>query len=317
MVKCFELLPTTKIYVAGHYGLVGSAIWRALEQRGFHNLVGYRSKELDLRDSAAVEFFFQQQQPEVVFLAAAKVGGIQANHLYPAEFISDNLRIQVNVIDAARRHGVKKLLFLGSSCIYPKFATQPIQESSLLTGLLEPTNDSYAIAKIAGVMQIQANRRQFAVPFISAMPTNLYGLNDNFDLQNSHVLPALMRKIHEAKVSNQPEVVIWGTGTPLREFLHVDDLAAASLLLLEYYDDPMPINIGVGEDLSILELATLIARVIGYTGRLVFDTSKPDGTPRKLLDVARLRELGWKPQITLEDGIRMTYHWYTTECQYG
>jgi GDP-L-fucose synthase len=299
-----------KIYVAGHHGLVGSAIWRALEARGYKNLIGRRSSELDLRDPSAVDVFFAQQRPEYVFLAAAKVGGIQANNTYPAEFISDNLRIQVNVIDAARRHAAAKLLFLGSSCIYPKFAPQPIQESSLLTGFLEPTNDSYAIAKIAGVLQIQANRRQYGVPFISAMPTNLYGPGDNFDLQNSHVLPALMRKIHEAKVTGAASVTVWGTGTPLREFLHVDDLADASITLVERYDDPAPINVGVGEDLSILKLAQLIALVVGYKGKLIFDTSKPDGTPRKLLDVTRLCALGWKARIGLEDGIRSTYQWY-------
>ena len=299
-----------KIYVAGHHGLVGSAIWRALEARGYKNLIGRRSSELDLRDPSAVDVFFAQQRPEYVFLAAAKVGGIQANNIYPAEFISDNLRIQVNVIDAARRHAAAKLLFLGSSCIYPKFAPQPIQESSLLTGLLEPTNDSYAIAKIAGVLQIQANRRQYGVPFISAMPTNLYGPGDNFDLQNSHVLPALIRKIHEAKINNESQVTVWGTGKPLREFLHVDDLANACIMLMECYDDAEPINVGVGEDLSILELAQMIARVIEYEGELVFDLSKPDGTPRKLLDVTRLQSLGWKARINLEDGIKDTYKYF-------
>jgi GDP-L-fucose synthase len=311
-----EVMPLeARIYVAGHHGLVGSAIWRALEARGYKKLIGRRSKELDLRDPAAVETFFAEQRPDFVFLAAAKVGGIQANNTYPAEFISDNLRIQVNVIDAARRHGTTKLLFLGSSCIYPKFAPQPIQESSLLTGLLEPTNDSYAIAKIAGVLQIQANRRQYGVPFISAMPTNLYGPGDNFDLQNSHVLPALIRKIHEAKINGETQVTVWGTGKPLREFLHVDDLADASIVLMERYDDSAPINIGVGEDLSILELARMIARVIGYNGELVFDSSKPDGTPRKLLDVTRLHALGWKARISLEDGIRSTYQWYLKHAQ--
>ena len=298
-----------KIFVAGHNGLVGSAIWRALSNKGYVNLVGRRSSELDLRDSNAVELFFATQRPEYVFLAAAKVGGIQANSSYPADFISDNLRIQVNVIDAARNHDTKKLLFLGSSCIYPKFADQPIKESSLLTGLLEPTNDAYAIAKIAGVMQIQANRRQYGVPFISAMPTNLYGLRDNFDLKNSHVLPALIRKFHEAKVNMEPQVVVWGTGTPLREFLHVDDLADATLILMERYDDPNPINVGVGDDLTILELAQLISRIVGYSGELTFDSSKPDGMPRKLLDVTRINELGWKPKISLTEGVKKTYDW--------
>lgn len=299
-----------KIFVAGHNGLVGSAIWRALSNKGYVNLVGRRSSELDLRDSNAVELFFATQRPEYVFLAAAKVGGIQANSSYPADFISDNLRIQVNVIDAARSHDTKKLLFLGSSCIYPKFADQPIKESSLLTGLLEPTNDAYAIAKIAGVMQIQANRRQYGVPFISAMPTNLYGLRDNFDLKNSHVLPALIRKFHEAKVNMEPQVVVWGTGTPLREFLHVDDLADATLILMERYNDPNPINVGVGDDLTILELAKLISRIVGYSGELTFDSSKPDGMPRKLLDVTRINELGWKPKISLTEGVKKTYDWY-------
>lgn len=304
-----------KIFVAGHNGLVGSAIWRALSNKGYVNLVGRRSSELDLRDSNAVELFFATQRPEYVFLAAAKVGGIQANSSYPADFISDNLRIQVNVIDAARNHDTKKLLFLGSSCIYPKFADQPIKESSLLTGLLEPTNDAYAIAKIAGVMQIQANRRQYGVPFISAMPTNLYGLRDNFDLKNSHVLPALIRKFHEAKVNMEPQVVVWGTGTPLREFLHVDDLADATLILMERYDDPNPINVGVGDDLTILELAQLISRIVGYSGELTFDSSKPDGMPRKLLDVTRINELGWKPKISLTEGVKKTYDWYLEQMR--
>jgi GDP-L-fucose synthase len=302
-----------RIYVAGHNGLVGSAIWRALKARGYSNLIGRRSAELDLRDSNVVERFFDEQRPEYVFLAAAKVGGILANNTYPAEFISDNLRIQVNVIDAARRFGAKKLLFLGSSCIYPKFAPQPIQESSLLTGLLEPTNDSYAIAKIAGVLQIQANRRQYGVPFISAMPTNLYGPGDNFDLQNSHVLPALIRKFHEAKRDHTPQVVVWGTGTPLREFLYVEDLAEASLMLMERYDDPDPINLGVGEDISIRSLAELIAQVVGYTGEVMFDTSKPDGTPRKVLDVSRVNALGWQAQTPLKHGIERTYQWYLAQ----
>ena len=304
-----------KIFVAGHNGLVGSAIWRALTSKGYVNLLGRRSSQLDLRDSNAVELFFANQRPDYVFLAAAKVGGIQANSRYPADFISDNLRIQVNVIDSARRNDTKKLLFLGSSCIYPKFADQPIKESSLLTGLLEPTNDAYAIAKIAGVMQIQANRRQYGVPFISAMPTNLYGPGDNFDLENSHVLPALIRKFHAAKVSGDPQVVVWGTGTPLREFLHVDDLADATLLLMECYDDPNPINVGVGEDLTILELAQLISRIVGYSGRLIFDSNKSDGTPRKLLDTTRIGVLGWRPKISLTKGIESTYDWYVGQIQ--
>ncbi len=314
MTEAHPMPLEAKIFVAGHHGLVGSAIWRALEARGHTNLIGKRSAQLDLRDSRAVETFFGKERPEYVFLAAAKVGGIQANNTYPAEFISDNLRIQVNVIDAARRYGAAKLLFLGSSCIYPKYAPQPIQESALLTGLLEPTNDSYAIAKIAGVMQVQANRRQYGVPFISAMPTNLYGPGDNFDLQNSHVLPALMRKIHEAKTTEAPQVTIWGTGTPLREFLHVDDLAAASIMLMERYDDPAPINVGVGEDISILELARLIARAVGYTGKFVFDASKPDGTMRKVLDISRVKQLGWRPNISLFEGIVNTYSGYLDQA---
>lgn len=311
-----HLMPLgAKIFVAGHHGLVGSAIWRALQARDYSNLIGKRSAQLDLRDSSAVETFFAEERPEYVFLAAAKVGGIQANNRYPAEFISDNLRIQVNVIDAARRYDTKKLLFLGSSCIYPKFAPQPIQESSLLTGLLEPTNDSYAIAKIAGVIQVQANRRQYGVPFISAMPTNLYGPSDNFDLQSSHVLPALIRKIHEAKIDNASKVIVWGTGTPLREFLHVDDLAIATLMLMECYDDPSPINVGVGEDISILELARMIALIVDYNGELEFDSSKPDGTMRKLLDVSRIKQLGWKPRISLFEGIKSTYSGYLDQIR--
>jgi GDP-L-fucose synthase len=314
MDKVFTLQPNTKVYVAGHYGLVGSAIWRSLEQRGFQNLLGYRSKELDLRDPVAVRQMFAAQRPEVVFLAAAKVGGILANNTYPADFISDNLRIQVNVIDAAREFGVTRLVFLGSSCIYPKFATQPIAESSLLTGTLEPTNDAYAIAKIAGILQVQANRRQYGVSFVSAMPTNLYGPNDNFDPQHSHVLPALIRRFHEAKLNKSPSVTIWGTGTPRREFLHVDDLASAALMLLEQYDHADPINVGVGEDISIKELAQLVADVVGYEGTLEFDTTKPDGTPRKLLDVSRLFALEWRPQIQLRDGISSVYNWYTQKA---
>lgn len=289
---------------------MGSAVWRALVARGFSNLVGPRSGELDLRDEAAVEQFFTASKPEFVFLAAARVGGILANDTYPAEFLSDNLRIQLNVMDAAQRHGVKRLLFLGSSCIYPKFAEQPIREESLLTGALEPTNDAYAVAKIAGIYQVRSLRKQYGVSFISAMPTNLYGPGDNFDLKGSHVLPALLRKVHEAKERGSREVEVWGTGTPRREFLFVDDLADACLFLMEHYDSPEPINVGVGEDLSIRELAELIARVVGYQGEFVFDASKPDGTPRKLLDVSRLRELGWEPKVSLEEGIKRTYKWY-------
>jgi GDP-L-fucose synthase len=298
------------IYVAGHRGLAGSAIWRRLESQGFTNLVGAASSELDLRDRAAVFAFFKKVRPHVVIDAAARVGGIHANSAYPAEFLSDNLQIQVNVMDAANHVNVAHLIFLGSSCIYPKFADQPIKESSLLTGELEPTNDAYAIAKIAGIMQVQASRRQYGRTWISAMPTNLYGPGDNFHPTNSHVLPALIRRLHEAKEQNLPEVVIWGSGTPRREFLHVDDLASAVHFLLENYDSPDTINVGVGEDISIRELAELVARTVGYQGVLTQDTSKPDGTPRKLLDVSRLTELGWKASIPLEEGMAATYQWY-------
>lgn len=299
-----------RIYVAGHRGLAGSAIWRRLEAEGYTDLVGATSAELDLRDRDAVFAFLREQRPDVVIDAAARVGGIQANNTYPADFLSDNLQIQVNLMDAANDADVERLLFLGSSCIYPKFAEQPIKESSLLTGALEPTNDAYAIAKIAGIMQVQASRRQFDRRWISAMPTNLYGPGDNFHPANSHVLPALMRRIHEAKVAGEPQVVIWGSGTPRREFLHVDDLASASVFLLENYDSPDTINVGVGEDLSIRELAELLADVIGYEGELVQDTSKPDGTPRKVLDVSRLKDLGWEPRIGLREGIAETYAWF-------
>jgi len=300
------------VYVAGHGGLVGSAIWRHLENAGFTKLVGRRSAELDLRDRDAVRAFFADTRPAHVIDAAAKVGGILANNTYPAEFLSDNLRIQLNLLDAAHEVGVERFLFLGSSCIYPKFAPQPIQESSLLTGPLEPTNDAYAIAKIAGVMQVQAMRRQYGHAWISAMPTNLYGPGDNFDLRNSHVMPALMRRMHEAVENGDDTFTIWGTGTPRREFLHTDDLAAACLTLLERYDDPAPINVGTGVDVTIRELAERIAAVVGFTGRFVFDDSKPDGTPRKVLDVSRLRALGWEPAIDLADGVKQTYDWFRT-----
>src|SRR3954471_17665752 len=280
-----------RTYVAGHRGLVGGAILRRLEELGFTDLVTRTSSELDRRDPVAVEAFFADQRPETVVVAAAKVGGILANNSYPADFISANLRIQVNVLDAAARHGATKLLFLGSSGISPRFAPQPIREDSLLTGPLEPTNDAYAIAKIAGVLQVQALRRQYGVRYISAMPTNLYGPGDNFHPTNSHVLPGLIRRFHEAMEQGSASVTVWGTGTPRREFLHVDDLARACLFLLENYDEPEPINVGVGEDLSIRELAELVADVVGYEGALEFDTSKPDGTPRKLLDVGSLHGL--------------------------
>jgi GDP-L-fucose synthase len=300
-------------YVAGHGGLAGSAVWRELESRGFTNLIGRRSRELDLRERDATFRFFADTRPQVVVVAAAHVGGILANSTYPAEFLSDNLRIQVNVLDAARELAVQRLLFLGSSCIYPKLAEQPIRESALLTGALEPTNDAYAIAKIAGIMHVQALRREYGLHYISAMPTNLYGPNDNFDLQNSHVLPALIRRFDEARVSGADRVRIWGTGTPRREFLHVDDLARACLFLLENYDEPEPINVGTGIDLSIAELAELVADVVGFTGTIEQDGTKPDGAPQKLLDVSRLRGLGWNAQIGLREGIASTYAWYQAQ----
>ena len=306
----FGLDRHARVYVAGHRGLVGSAITRRLAADGFDRLLGRTSAELDLRDRAAVFAFFAEQRPDVVIVAAAKVGGIVANSTYPAEFLSDNLLIQVNVLDAARASGVDRLLLLGSSCIYPKFAPQPIPEAALLTGPLEPTNDAYAIAKIAGVLHVQALRRQYGVRYISAMPTNLYGPGDNFDLENSHVLPAMIRRLHEAKLAGAPAVRLWGTGSPCREFLHVDDLARAALHLLEHYDDPAPINVGVGEDVTIRELADLVAEVVGYAGFLEWDTSRPDGTPRKLLDVSRLHALGWQAEIGLKAGIASTYDWY-------
>jgi GDP-L-fucose synthase len=306
-----------RTYVAGHRGLVGGAVLRHLESTGFTDLVTRTSSELDLRDPVAVEAFFAEQRPATVVVAAAKVGGILANNTYPADFLSDNLRIQVNVLDAAARHGATKLLFLGSSCIYPKFAEQPIREDSLLTGLLEPTNDAYAIAKIAGVLHVQALRRQHGLHYISAMPTNLFGPGDNFDPNGSHVLPGLIRRFHEAAQTGAPSVTVWGTGTPRREFLHVDDLARACIHLLEHYDEPEPINVGVGEDLSIRELAEMVADVVGYEGTLEFDTSKPDGTPRKLLDVGKIHALGWKAQIDLRNGLESTYAWYRQQLAAG
>lgn len=308
MVSFMEL--DTKIYVAGHSGLAGSAIWRALQNRGYFNLIGSSSKELDLRDRDKVMHFIGSERPEVIIDAAARVGGILANNKFPAEFLSDNLRIQVNLIDAANEFETDKFLFLGSSCIYPKFAEQPITENSLLTGKLEETNDAYAIAKIAGIAQIQASRKQYNRSWISAMPTNLYGPGDNFHNSNSHVLPALLMRIHQAKMNDQKEVVIWGSGTPSREFLHVDDLADALLYILDNYDESEPINIGSGSEISIAELAKLIAKVVGYNGQLTQDTSKPDGTPRKLLDNSKLRNLGWEPKIPLDVGITETYSWF-------
>jgi GDP-L-fucose synthase len=303
----------SRVYVAGHRGLVGSAVWRHLVAEGFTDLVGRTSGELDLRDRDGVSAFFGDARPDVVVLAAAKVGGIMANSTRPADFLSDNLRIQVNVLDAAVEHRVSQLLFLGSSCIYPKLAPQPIREDSLLTGHLEPTNQAYAIAKIAGVLQVQALRGQHNLPFISAMPTNLYGPGDNFDLQNGHVLPAMIRRFHEAKLSGSSPVTLWGTGTPRREFLHVNDLARACLFLLEHYDEPEPINVGVGEDITVRELAETVARIVGYEGDLAWDASKPNGTPRKLLDVSKLTDLGWTPRISFEEGVRSTYEWFVEQ----
>jgi GDP-L-fucose synthase len=300
----------SKIFVAGHRGLVGSAILRRLQADGYNRLLTRTRQELDLTDRAAVSRFFAAERPDYVFLAAAEVGGIVANDQHPADMIRDNLLIQTHVIDAAWRHGVRKLLFLGSSCIYPKFASQPIREGSLLTGALEPTNDAYAVAKIAGITMCQAYRRQHGFNAIAAMPTNLYGPNDNFDLVTSHVLPALIRKFHEAKLSAAKTVTVWGTGTPRREFLHVDDLADACLFLMAHYDSAEIINVGAGKDIPIAELAALVGSVVGYTGELVFDTTKPDGTPRKLLDVSRMTALGWSPRISLRDGLATTYRWF-------
>ncbi len=304
-----------KIHVAGHGGMVGSAVWRAFEVRGYRNLVGRTSAQLDLRDRDATREFFAAERPEVVVDAAAKVGGIAANAASPAEFLSDNLRIQLNLIDAAAEFGVERLLFLGSSCIYPKFADQPIREEALLTGPLEPTNDAYAIAKIAGVMHIQAMRRQHGLHYISAMPTNLYGPGDNFDLETSHVMPAMIRRFHEAARSGLPSVTLWGTGSPRREFLHVDDLATACLMLLDRYDDPAPINVGVGEDLTIRELATMVAGIVGFEGAIEWDSGRPDGTPRKLLDTSKIEALGWSASVALEEGIAATWRWYLENAQ--
>ncbi len=305
-----ELDRAATFYVAGHRGLVGSAIVRRLERAGFANIVGRTSAELDLKDRDAVFEFFADARPRYVVLAAAKVGGILANNTYPVDFLSDNLRIQVNVLDAAREAQVERLLFLGSSCIYPKFAQQPIREESLLTGHLEPTNDAYAIAKIAGILHVQAVRRQYGLPWISAMPTNLYGPNDNFSPTGSHVLPALIRRYDEAVASGAQSVTNWGTGTPRREFLHADDMADACLHLLEHYDGPEQVNVGSGIDVTIGEIAETIGSVIGYTGVTEWDTTKPDGTPQKLLDVSKLAEAGWTSKISLQEGIERTVAWY-------
>jgi len=300
-----------KIYIAGHRGLVGSAILRRVQAEGFENLLLRTSGELDLRNQGQVAEFFKQEKPDYVFLAAARVGGILANNSYPAEFIYDNLAIQTNIIHHSYLNGVKKLLFLGSSCIYPKLAPQPMKEEHLLTGPLEPTNAPYAVAKIAGITMCQSYNRQYGTCYISAMPTNLYGPGDNFDLETSHVLPALIRKFHEAKVKNAQHVEIWGSGTPRREFLYVDDLADACLFLMQEYTDGEIINVGVGEDVTILELAGIVKEVVGFEGDIVMDRSKPDGTPRKLLNVEKINALGWKPRVTLQEGIKQVYRWYT------
>jgi len=303
-----------KIFVAGHRGMVGSAIVRWLESDGFNNLLTRDHSQLDLANESAVAKFFAEKRPTIVIVAAARVGGIKANDDFPVEFLLENLQIQNNVIHSAYESGVRKLLFLGSSCIYPKFAPQPIPETALLDGPLEPTNEAYAIAKIAGIKLCQAFSREYGANFISAMPTNVYGPNDNFDLETSHVLAALLRKAHEAKMRNDRKLIVWGTGKPRREFLHVDDLASACLLLLEKYDSPEIINVGCGEDVSIRELAELICDVVGFGGELAWDTTKPDGTPRKLLDINKLRALGWKPTITLRDGVAQTYQWFRANC---
>ena len=300
----------SRIYIAGHRGLVGSAIWRELERQGFTNLIGKTRSELDLLDSAAVEAFYAAEKPEYVFVAAAKVGGIAANNDRPAEFLFENLQIQNNLIHHAWRAKVKKLLFLGSSCIYPKMAPQPLKEEYLLTGPLEPTNEWYAVAKIAGLKMCQAYRRQYGCDFISAMPTNLYGANDNFDLQSSHVLPALIRKFHDAKISGAASVTCWGSGTPKREFLHADDLASACVHLMQTYSEEQFINVGSGTEITIKDLASLIAEIVGFKGEILWDTTKPDGTPRKLLDSSRMFALGWRPKIELSEGIRRVYEQY-------
>jgi GDP-L-fucose synthase len=320
-----NIFQDSKIYVAGHRGLVGSAIVRQLETGGCNNLLLRTRKELDLIDQSAVRSFFEEEHPEIVVLAAAKVGGILANSMYPGEFIYENLMIQANIIHWSQKTGVKRLLFLGSSCIYPKLAPQPLKEEYLLSGPLEPTNDAYAVAKIAGIKMCESYNRQFNTSYLSVMPTNLYGPEDNFDLEKSHVLPALVRKFHEAKKSGAPEVVVWGTGSPRREFLHVDDMAAACLYLLglpdQTYRDlvqnmkPCLINIGMGKDITIRELAELVKEIVGFRGQIIFDTDRPDGTPQKLLDISRMNKLGWKAKISLREGITGTYDWYKKRVQ--
>lgn len=317
MANELRLSQASGIFVAGHGGLVGSAIVRRLKARGCSNLLVRTHSELDLREQDAVDKFFRECRPEFVFLAAAKVGGILANSTHPAEFLRDNLAIQTNVIHSAWTQGCRKLLFLGSSCIYPRLAPQPIKEEYLLTGALETSNEAYAIAKIAGLKLAAAYRAQYGFSTISMMPTNLYGPGDNFDLETSHVLPAMIRRFHEAKISGAPSVTLWGTGTPRREFLHVDDLANAACFLMENYDGSDLLNVGVSEDLTIAELAALVARVVGYSGRITFDASRPDGTPRKLLDVSRLQTLGWHAQVPLEQGIASTYEWYVAHASEG
>ena len=306
------LSPDARVYVAGHRGMVGSAVWRALESAGFTDLIGWSSDEVDLTDRDSAMDAVLSARPDVVVVAAAKVGGIMANATYPVEFLTDNLRIQTNLFEAAHAADVDRLLFLGSSCIYPRMAPQPIPESALLTGPLESTNDAYAIAKIAGIIGVQSYRREYGRRWISAMPTNLYGPGDTFDLETAHVLPALIRRFHEASLAGAPSVTLWGTGSPRREFLHVDDLAAACLRLLDVYDEDEHINVGVGDDVTIAELAALVADVVGYSGEVEWDAAKPDGTPRKLLDVSRISALGWEPQIGLAEGIGSTYETYRT-----
>ena len=300
----------SKIYIAGHTGLVGSAIQRKLKEQGYSNIIGRTREELDLERQTQVEPFFEEQRPEYVFLAAAKVGGIFANNSFPAEFIYSNIMVQTNIIHSAYRTGAKKLLFLGSSCIYPKHCPQPMKEEYLLTGPLEPTNEPYALAKIAGIRTCQSYNRQYGTNYISVMPTNLYGPHDNFDLETSHVIPALIRKFHEAKIQSNSSVTIWGTGSPRREFLHVDDLADACVFLMNHYDESDMINIGCGEDISIAELALLIKDIVGYTGNIEYNIDKPDGTSQKLLDVTKLKGLGWQPKLSLREGIKKTYEWY-------
>ncbi|HEY1194860.1 GDP-L-fucose synthase [Flavobacterium sp.] len=306
---------SAKIYIAGHKGMVGSAVWRALENQGFHNLIGQSSKELDLKDQKAVQAFFEKEKPQAVIDAAAKVGGILANNNYPYQFIMENMQIQNNLIDTALKSGIEKFIFLGSSCIYPKMAPQPLREDYLLTAPLESTNEWYALAKISGIKACEAVRKQFAKDYVSLMPTNLYGIHDNFDLKSSHVLPAMIRKFHEAKENNHSEVILWGTGTPMREFLHVDDMAQAVVFALENKLPDYLYNVGSGKDLSIKELALLIQNAVGHEGEIIWDTTMPDGTPRKLMDSSKMQELGWKQQVDLKEGIEATYKWFLANTE--